>query len=114
MATDPNQMAQIMALYKKMFPNGVPNAQAQAYSQAQSPMQTAAGLGNAPAGTNVGAGGTNAMAKLVLALLARKRMQEYNLQYPQQGLPQQPQGVTMTGGGTGPGDQGMPGALPPP
>lgn len=83
MSADPNQMAQMLAMYRQMFPGGMP--QAQAYQNAQAPMQAAMGMGNAPQGTNVGAGGTNALAKLVLAMLARKRMQDYQKQYPQQG-----------------------------
>lgn len=103
MATDPNQMAQLLAMFKQMFPNGMP--QAQAYQQAQAPAQAAMGMGNAPPGTNTGAGASNAIAKLLLALMQRKRMQDYQQQYPQQGVTPQG-GATAPQGGVPPVDPG--------
>jgi hypothetical protein len=100
MSADPNQIAQLIALYKQQFPGGMP--QQQAYQQAQAPGQAALHMGNAPAGTNTAAGGTNALAKLMLALMQRKRMQDYNQQYPQQG-------TTPMGGPTTPTTGAAPG-----
>jgi hypothetical protein len=99
MSLDPNQISQLLALYQKQFPGGMP--QQQAYQNAQAPQQAALGMGNAPVGTNTTAGGANALAKLVLAMMSRKRMQDYNQQYPQQG-------TTPIGGSTPPADpQGL-------
>jgi hypothetical protein len=103
MSADPNQIAQLIALYKQQFPGGAP--QQQAYQQAQAPGQAAMAMGNAPAGTNTTAGGTNALAKLMLALMQKKRMQGYQAQYPQQGTtpmggttpPPDPQGLQAAG-----------------
>lgn len=105
MSMDPNQISQMLAMYKQMYPNGLPSTpQAQAYSQAQAPMAAAKALGNAPAGTNTTAGGVNALSKLMLALMQRKRMQDYMSQYPQQGTTAMGGASTpapMTPGGAG-------------
>lgn len=67
MSVSPEQMQQMLAYYKAQFPG-----------------QMAMGMGNAPAGTNKGAGDANAMSKLAMALMQRNAMQKYNQQYPQQ------------------------------
>ncbi len=88
---DPNQMQQMLAYYKAQFPG-----------------QMAMGMGNAPAGTNTGAGDVNAMSKLAMALMQRNAMQKYQQKYPQQAAPvipqtpvptPVPQGQTLSSGG---------------
>ena len=81
MSMDPNQMQQMLAFYKAQFPG-----------------QLAMGMGNAPAGTNAGAGDVNAMSKLAMALMQRNNMKKYSQQYPQQlAVPPSPsQGQTLS------------------
>jgi len=67
MSADPNQMAQMLAMYKSQFPT-----------------QAGLGMGNAPAGTTAGAGAANGLSKLMLALMQQKANQQYKLKYPQQ------------------------------
>ncbi len=70
--------------------------QAQALRSAQMPGTMAMNMGNAAPGTNTTAGGVNALTKLALAMMQRKRMQDYQKQYGPQ-VPTQSQGVTLSG-----------------
>ncbi len=94
---DPNQTNQLLAYYKAQFPG-----------------QMAMSLGNAPTGTDKGAGTSNGIAKIAMALMQRNAMQKYNQQYPQQtapAIPQTPvptpvpQGQTLGGATPMPGQQ---------
>lgn len=74
-----------------------------AYFKTMFPGMAAANMGNAPAGTNMGAGAANGMSKLLLALMQQNAMKKYN-QRPQ--VPQGSQGQTLSAPTpTGPGGQ---------
>lgn len=64
-----------------------PNQQLALY-QATFPGMAAANMGNAPAGTTPQAGQSNAMTKLILAMMQARAMQKYRQQYPGQQQPQ--------------------------
>jgi hypothetical protein len=98
MSADPQQMQQMLAMYKQLYG---PGAQAQ-QSLAQ----------GAPPGTNRTAGGVNGAAQLIVALMRaqqqKKLMQQIQGQQPQTPTPSQgitPSAPTATGPG---GDIGVP------
>jgi hypothetical protein len=98
MSLDPATIMQL--IQKSQGQQVVPPAQAQAFQSAQLPGVMASRMGNAPAGSNASAGTVNAMTKLALAMMQRKRMQDYQKQYGSPGMPQAPtqsQGVTLSG-----------------
>jgi hypothetical protein len=66
MSVSPDQMQQMLAMYKAQFPG-----------------QMAASMGNAPAGTTQGAGAANGLSKLALAMIQQKRMQQLKQQLAQ-------------------------------
>jgi hypothetical protein len=88
---DPQMLAQLL------MRSQAPTPQQQAYQTAQAPGQMAMSMGNAAPGTNVGAGTTNALTKLALAMMQRKRMQDYQKQYGTPQVPTQAQGQTLSG-----------------
>ena len=89
MSTSPDQMQQMLAYYKAQFPG-----------------QIAAGMGNAPVGTNSGAGAANGMSKLLMALMQQNAMKKYQQQYGPKPVPQASQGQTLSAPTpTGPGGQ---------
>jgi hypothetical protein len=81
MSASPQDMQQLLAMYKQMFPNGQPTPQQQ---QLAGINQATANLGaGAPAGTNRTAGGVNGAAQLIAALMKAQKQKQI-----QQGLNQ--------------------------
>jgi hypothetical protein len=90
----------------------IPDPQMLAYYKAQFPGQLAMGMGNAPAGTNSGAGAANGLTKLMMALMQARAMQQYNKKYPQQpATPAIPNTPTPTQDQTSSAPGGMPGGM---
>jgi hypothetical protein len=85
MSADPQQMQQLLAMYRQMYPQ---NAQQQAMQSAQQQL----GQG-APAGTNRTAGGVNALSQLALAMMRSRQNQQKQQQTP---IPTGSQGQTLT------------------
>lgn len=109
MSTNPQQMQQMLAAYKQMFPNGMP--------QQQSPLagfdmaQQSLGAG-APPGSNRGAGAVNGAAQLMVALLrAQKQKQlQQQIQQQQSATPTPAQGMSLsTPSDPSPSGMGVPG-----
>lgn len=78
------------------------------YYRAMFPGQMAMTMGNAPTGSNTGAGAGNAMTKLALAMMQANRMKKYQQQYPQQAAAPVPNTTPPTQGQT----LATPGGLP--
>lgn len=86
MSMSPQQMQQMLAMYKQQFPSGtpLPPEQQQQQQQLQGMNQVSAGLAaGAPAGTNRTAGAVNGTAQLLAALMTAKKQKQI-----QQGLDQ--------------------------
>lgn len=101
MSTSPQDMQQMLAMYKAFYGN----PQLQGMNQVQQSL----GAG-APAGTNRTAGGVNGAAQLIAALMkAQKQKQlQQQLQNQQQGM--SPQGVSLsTPSDPSPSGMGVPG-----
>ncbi len=86
MSMSPQQMQQMLAMYKQQFPNGQPQPaptpeQQQLQGLNQASQNLAAGPG---AGTNKAAGGVNGAAQLITALMKAQKIKQI-----QQGLNQQ-------------------------
>lgn len=98
MSVSPDQMQQMLAMYKAQFPG-----------------QMAASMGNAPAGTTQGAGMSNGLSKLALAMIQQKRMQQLKQQLaPKTQAPTPSQGQTLSApvaASMAPGGDDSPGSL---
>lgn len=96
MSADPQQMQQMLAMYKALYPGGVPNQQAPQL-QGFNTLQQNLGKG-APMGTNRTAGGVNAASQLMIALLKAQKMKQLQQQVQQQpASPTPAQGITSGG-----------------
>ncbi len=84
MSMTPQQMQQMLAMYKQQFPQGQPAPPTPQQQQMQSINMATAGLGSgAPAGANRTAGGVNGAAQLIAALMKAQKQKQI-----QQGLDQ--------------------------
>ena len=89
MSSSPEQMQQMLAMYRQMFPNGQPQTPQQ--QQLQGLNQVSQGLqGPLPPGANRTAGGINGASQLIVALMKAQKQK----QIQQQIQPQQSQGIT--------------------
>lgn len=108
MSTSPQQIQQMLAAYKAMFPNGMPQQNQLAGFDAA---QQSLGAG-APPGTNRGAGAVNGAAQLMVALMkAQKQKQlQQQLQGQQGGTTPPAQGMSLsTPSDPSPSGMGVPG-----
>lgn len=92
MSLDPQTIMRLIQQQQMMQ-----SPQAQAFQHAQAPGMMASSMGNASPGSNTTAGGVNALTKLALAMMQRRRMQDYQKQYGTPQVPTQSQGVTLSG-----------------
>lgn len=92
MSITPQQMEQMLAMYKQQFPSGQPAPTPQ-QQQLQGLNSVSQSLGaGAPAGTNKTAGGANGAAQLMAALMKAQKQkqiqQQLNQAQVQAGMPQ--------------------------
>lgn len=84
MSMTPQQMQQMLAMYKQQFPQGQPAPLTPQQQQMQSLNQVSEGLAQGPgAGTNRTAGSVNGAAQLIAALMKAQKQKQI-----QQGLNQ--------------------------
>jgi hypothetical protein len=106
MSMSPQQMQQMLAMYKQQFPQGQPATPQQ--QQLQGLNQVSAGLGAGPgAGTNKTAGGVNGAAQLITALMKAQKMKQIQNQLNSsqaQGAPQGSVAPMYPSQGTTPSD----------
>jgi hypothetical protein len=96
MSASPQQMQQLLALYRQQFPNGQPQTPAQ--QQLQGINQVGQGLAAGPgAGTNKTAGAVNGAAQLMVALMKAQKMKQVQQQL-NGAQAQNPQVTPMTPG----------------
>jgi hypothetical protein len=100
--TSPEQMQQMLAMYKQQFPQSPQQQQLQGLNQVGAGLQ-----GPLPAGANRTAGGINGASQLIVALMKAQKMKQIQQQLtPQQSQPpaasQDFSGNTDMGGALGP------------
>lgn len=106
MSTSPQQMQQMLAAYKQMFPSGQQN-QLSGFDAAQQFL-----AGGAPAGANRGAGAVNGASQLIVALLKAQKQKQLQQQMQAQApaTPAPAQGMSLSSpSDPSPGGMGVPG-----
>lgn len=96
MSVTPQQMQQMLAMYRQQFPGTGQPAPTVPQQQLQGLNQASAALGaGAPAGTNKTSGAVNGSAQLIMAMMKAQKQKQIQQQLNQQQMNQAVPGLTQ-------------------